>query len=71
MGKMRSKGRSLVFLANKYALSLYMSTDLSFTNIALSCGNVNMAVNSGKNAQNTDMKNNNPACIHIYIASKY
>lgn len=36
MGWMRSKGRSLVFLATKYALSLYISTDLSLTSIALS-----------------------------------
>lgn len=36
MGRMRSKGRSLVFLATKYALSLYISTDLSLTSIARS-----------------------------------
>lgn len=33
---MKSNGISLVVLATKYALSLYMSTALSFANIALS-----------------------------------
>lgn len=39
-GSRRSSGRSLVVLATKYALNLYMSAARSFCNIALSCGNV-------------------------------
>lgn len=35
-GRMRSSGRSLEVLAIKYALSLYISTDLSFASMALS-----------------------------------
>lgn len=36
MGRKRSSGRSLVVLAKKYALSLYMSTARSLFSIALS-----------------------------------
>ncbi|KAL3825679.1 hypothetical protein ACJIZ3_021708 [Penstemon smallii] len=65
-GNIRSSGRSLVVLATKYALNLYMSAALSLLSIALSWGNVKMAVNTGKNPQNTEMKNSNPACNAIW-----
>lgn len=61
IGKMRSKGRSVIFRAAKYALSLYIPADLSFINITLSCGKVKIAVKQGKNPQKTEMKNSNPA----------
>ena len=63
MGSTRSRGRSLVVLATKYALSLYISAALSFDSIALSCGNAKTDVNTGKNPQNTAMKNSRPACV--------
>lgn len=50
-----------MFLANKYALSLYISTDRSFASIARSRGNVKMAVKTGKKAQYTDIKNSSPS----------
>lgn len=40
---------------------MYMSTDLSLASIALSRGNVKIAVNKGKKPQNTEMKNNSNA----------
>lgn len=61
-GSIRSKGMSLVVLAKKYALNLYISADLSLFSIALSCGNVKIAVKTGKKPQNTAMKNSNPDC---------
>ena len=64
VGKTRSKGRSVMFRAAKYALSLYIPTDLSFISITLSCGKVKIAVNSGKKPQKTEMKNSNPACTY-------
>lgn len=64
MGKMRSKGKSVMFRAAKYALSLYIPADRSFINMNLSCGKVKTAVDKGKNPQNTAMKNINPACMH-------
>lgn len=60
-GNIRSRGRSLVVLATKYALNLYISAARSLLSIALSWGNVKMAVNTGKKPQNTAMKNSNPA----------
>lgn len=62
---MRSRGRSLVVRARKYALSLYMSAARSLLNMALSCGNVKIAVNTGKNPQKTAMKNSSPACNEV------
>lgn len=61
-GNIRSSGRSLVVLATKYALNLYMSAARSLLSMALSWGNVKMAVKTGKNPQNTAMKKSNPAC---------
>lgn len=63
MGSNRSSGRSLVVLARKYALNLYMSAARSLVSMALSWGNAKMAVKTGKNPQNTAMKNNSPACM--------
>lgn len=66
-GSIRSSGRSLVVLATKYALNLYISAARSLLNMALSWGNVKMAVKTGKKPQNTAMKNSNPACKNFYI----
>lgn len=65
-GNIRSSGRSLVVLATKYALNLYMSAARSLLSMALSWGNVKMAVKTGKNPQNTAMKNSNPACKSFF-----
>lgn len=67
-GSIRSSGISLVVLAKKYALNLYMSADRSLFSIALSCGNVKIAVKTGKNPQNTAMKNSNPDCNEFHIS---
>nr|GMC70623.1 hypothetical protein Iba_scaffold61430CG0010 [Ipomoea batatas]GME12607.1 hypothetical protein Iba_scaffold14018CG0010 [Ipomoea batatas] len=61
-GRNRSSGRSLVVLATKYALNWYISAARSLLSIALSCGNVNIAVKTGKNPQKTAMKKSSPAC---------
>jgi hypothetical protein len=39
-----------------------MSAARSLLNMALSWGNVKIAVNTGKNPQKTAMKNSSPAC---------
>lgn len=59
-GNIKSSGRSLVVLATKYALNLYIFDSRSLLSIALSWGNVNIAVNTGKNPQNTAMKKSSP-----------
>ena len=67
-GRIRSKGRPLMFRATKYALSLYISADLSFINIAHSRGKVKIAVNTGKKPQNTEVKNSSPACTSSILS---
>lgn len=64
-GSIRSNGMSLVVRAKKYALNLYISADLSLFSIALSCGNVKIAVKTGKNPQNTAIKNRSPDCNEV------